>query len=95
MVTILLRHGYDNIRFTNIIMIENLTESKEFCELLGLPYGEFAFNGCIIGYQANESSERNRYSFDFYSDEADFKFDAATGTITQYIGDSNPLFMRR
>ena len=50
--------------FRLMSMIENLTESKDFCELLGLPYGEFAFNGCIIGYSAGEPNKRNNTSID-------------------------------
>lgn len=45
--------------FRLMSMIENLEESKDFCKLLELPYGEFAFNGCIIGYQVNEPSKRS------------------------------------
>jgi nitroreductase len=50
--------------FRLMSMIENLTENKDFCELLGLPYGEFAFNGCIIGYPAGEPEKRNNMSTD-------------------------------
>jgi hypothetical protein len=50
--------------FRLVSMIENLTESKGLCELLGLPYGEFAFNGCIIGYPAGELEKRNSISID-------------------------------
>lgn len=50
--------------FRLISMIENLTESKDFCKLLGVPYGEFAFNGCIIGYPISEPSKRNNISVD-------------------------------
>ncbi|WP_411681334.1 nitroreductase family protein [Clostridium thailandense] len=50
--------------FRLISMIENLSESNDFCKLLGLPYGEFAFNGCIIGYQVNEPTKRNRMSLE-------------------------------
>ena len=36
--------------FQLVSMIEGLTEVQEFSKLLKLPSGEFAFNGCIIGY---------------------------------------------
>jgi nitroreductase len=31
-------------------VIETLTESEDFCRLLGFNLGEYAFTGCIIGY---------------------------------------------
>lgn len=49
-----------NLGLRLISVIEGLTESKEFCELLGVNYGEYAFNGCIIGYPENEPSQGER-----------------------------------
>jgi nitroreductase len=48
--------------FQLISMVESLTESHEFSELLKLPFGEFAFNGCIIGYAAQGPGERRAIS---------------------------------
>ena len=45
--------------FRLISMIENLSESKEFNALLGLPYGKFAFNGCFVGFSAVDPPKRN------------------------------------
>ncbi|MFL0194169.1 nitroreductase family protein [Clostridium sp. WILCCON 0269] len=49
-----------NLGFRLISVIEGLTESKEFCELLDVNYGEYAFNGCIIGYPENEHTQGKR-----------------------------------
>jgi nitroreductase len=49
-----------NLGLRLISVIEGLTESKEFCELLGLDYGEYAFNGCIIGYPENDPAQGKR-----------------------------------
>jgi hypothetical protein len=27
-----------------------MAEDKEFCELIGIPFGEFALDGCLVGY---------------------------------------------
>jgi len=27
-----------------------MAEDKEFCELIGIPFGEFALGGCLLGY---------------------------------------------
>lgn len=49
-----------NLGLRLISAIEGLTESREFCELLGVKYGEYAFNACIIGYPENESEKGRR-----------------------------------
>ncbi len=48
--------------FQLISMIESLTEVPEFSQLLKLSYGDFAFNGCIIGYAAQEPGARKSVS---------------------------------
>jgi len=50
--------------FQLLTVVENLTENQEFSKLLKLPYGEFAFNGCIIGYAAQEPAPRKTMSAD-------------------------------
>lgn len=44
--------------FQLVSMIESLTEVPEFSRLLKLPPGEFAFNGCIVGYAAQAPGTR-------------------------------------
>ena len=46
--------------FRLIYVIGGLTESKNICELLGVNYVEYAFNGCIIGYPENEPIQGKR-----------------------------------
>jgi nitroreductase len=50
--------------FQLVSVVENLTENQEFSRLLRLPFGEFAFNGCIIGYAAQEPAARKAISED-------------------------------
>ncbi len=40
--------------------IERLSENNDFCSLLGMSLGEFAFTGCIIGFAAEEPKARKR-----------------------------------
>ena len=40
--------------------IERLSENNDFCSLLGVSLGEFAFTGCIIGFAAEEPRARKR-----------------------------------
>jgi nitroreductase len=47
-----------------ISMIESLTENASFSDLLGLSYGEFAFNGCIVGFSAQEPNIGKRPGHD-------------------------------
>ena len=48
------------IGFRLISVIERLTETDGFCDLLGVRLGEFAFTGCIIGFSAEEPGTRKR-----------------------------------
>jgi nitroreductase len=41
-------------------VIEILTENKEFSELLGLNFGEYAFTGCILGFASIEPEAAER-----------------------------------
>jgi nitroreductase len=36
--------------FQLLTLTEELTESKEFCELIGIPFGEYVLDGCLVGY---------------------------------------------
>jgi len=49
-----------NLGFRLLSVFESLNECEEFCEILGAEYGEFAFNGCIIGYPQSEPTEGKR-----------------------------------
>jgi nitroreductase len=35
--------------FQLISLFANMSDNKEFCELLGIPLGEYAVNGCAVG----------------------------------------------
>jgi len=43
-----------------ISVIESLTENTNFCNLVGLSNGEFAFSGCIVGFSAQEPNVGKR-----------------------------------
>lgn len=36
--------------FQLLTLTEMMTEDREFCELIGIPFGEYALDGCLIGY---------------------------------------------
>ncbi len=38
------------LAFQLLSVTERMSEDKEFCELIGVPFGEFALDGCLIGY---------------------------------------------
>ena len=40
--------------------LERLSDNDDFCTLLGVSLGEFAFTGCIIGFSAEEPKTRKR-----------------------------------
>ena len=42
------------LAFQLVSVTESLSEDKDFVKLLGLPYGEFVLDGCVIGYPAAE-----------------------------------------
>lgn len=41
-------------------VIEILTENKEFSELLGINFGEYAFTGCIVGFASIAPEQGDR-----------------------------------
>jgi nitroreductase len=38
------------LAFQLLSLTERMAEDKEFCELIGIPFGEFALDGCLVGY---------------------------------------------
>jgi nitroreductase len=36
--------------FQLLSITERMAEEREFCELIGVPFGEYALDGCLIGY---------------------------------------------
>jgi len=38
------------LAFQLLSVTERMSEDKEFCELIGVPFGDFALDGCLIGY---------------------------------------------
>jgi nitroreductase len=50
--------------FQLVSVIENLVETQEFAKITNLPIGEFAFNGCFIGYAAQEQAPRKAIAED-------------------------------
>jgi nitroreductase len=36
--------------FQLLTITERMAEDREFCELIGIPFGEYALDGCLIGY---------------------------------------------
>ncbi len=36
--------------FQLLSITERMAEEREFCELIGIPFGEYALDGCLIGY---------------------------------------------
>ena len=46
------------LSFQLVSVIESLVETQEFAKITNLPMGEFAFNGCFIGYAAQEPAPR-------------------------------------
>lgn len=43
-----------NLGFRVLSMFESISDSKEFCDVLGAEYGKNAFNACIVGYALND-----------------------------------------
>lgn len=40
----------NGLAFQLLSITERMAEDEDFCELLGIPFGEFALDGCLIGY---------------------------------------------
>ena len=36
--------------FQLLSITERMSEDRDFCELIGIPYDEYALDGCLIGY---------------------------------------------
>jgi len=36
--------------FQVLSITERMAEDREFCELIGIPFGDYALDGCLIGY---------------------------------------------
>lgn len=47
-----------------ISAVEPLTYNEEFSQLLGLNYGDYAFAGCIIGYESDVSAPKNNLNLE-------------------------------
>jgi nitroreductase len=46
--------------FQLISATAEMSGNKDFCELLGIPFGEFGLNGCLIGYAAQPPAPIDR-----------------------------------
>ncbi len=46
--------------FQLLSVTERMAEEKEFCDLIGIPFGEFALDGCLVGFpeEAAQPSKR-------------------------------------
>ena len=49
-----------NLGFRLLSAFESLSDNKEFCDVLGVEYGKFAFNACIIGFALTDVSNGKR-----------------------------------
>lgn len=43
-----------NLDFNLISLIESMVDNREFCDLFGLPVGQYGFHGCVLGYHRGE-----------------------------------------
>jgi len=50
--------------FQLISMTAEMAQDKDFCDLLGIPFGEFELNGCALGYPAVEPGASSRPNVD-------------------------------
>jgi len=50
--------------FHLVSVTAQMAQDKEFCSLLGIPYGEFETNGCAIGYSKEGLSPASHPSID-------------------------------
>ncbi|MDD1752352.1 MAG: nitroreductase family protein [Methanotrichaceae archaeon] len=50
--------------FQLISITAELAHDREFCDLLGIPFGEFELNGCALGYPAVEPTSASRPELD-------------------------------
>lgn len=50
--------------FQIITLTSMMTENKEFMDLLGIPYGEYEINGCLVGYSDINPPKKEEISVD-------------------------------
>ena len=48
--------------FQPLSITERMAEDKEFCELIGIPFEEFALDGCLVGYPEDPTQPSQRPS---------------------------------
>lgn len=47
-----------NLDFCILSPVEELVDNREFCNLLGLPVGEYGFHACVLGYGKTTPPEK-------------------------------------
>jgi nitroreductase len=52
------------LAFQLISVTESMSEDKDFVKLLGLPFGDFVLDGCVVGYPAAEPPPVHRPQMD-------------------------------
>jgi nitroreductase len=50
--------------FQPLSITERMAEDREFCDLIGIPYGEFALDGCLVGYPEDAIQPTKRPSLE-------------------------------
>jgi nitroreductase len=50
--------------FRLISATSQMADDEEFCRLIGIPAGEFGFDGCVVGYPAQDFPPTGRPPFD-------------------------------
>jgi nitroreductase len=53
-----------HLGFQLISITAEMAHDKDFCDLMGVPFGEFEFNGCALGYPAVEPASASRPDVD-------------------------------
>jgi nitroreductase len=46
--------------FQLLSITERMAEDREFCDLIGIPFGEFALDGCLIGFPEDVTQPSKR-----------------------------------
>jgi nitroreductase len=46
--------------FQLLSVTERMAEEREFCELIGIPFGEYALDGCLIGYPDDSPGPKSK-----------------------------------
>lgn len=47
-----------------VSITEEMTEERSFCDLIGIPFGEYRLNGCLLGYPDGTPAPLRRSSLD-------------------------------